>query len=149
LEFEETDSPYEDLEPTLQNTYSPKGYPGIVRLAHHTVFQFLSKSAPETLEATETDGKLITGNVLLLNACINALVDFVEQASIELLHEERGRASLTLVERDWPGSNLEMEANARLRFYVFVLRWWITCAQNAEWETNQVQLVIDLLETKK
>ena len=149
LEFEETDSPYEGLEPTLQNTYSTKGYPGIVRLAHHTVFQFLSKSAPETLEATETDGKLITGNVLLLNACINALVDFVEQASIELLHEERGRASLTLVERDWPGSDLEMEANARLRFYVFVLRWWITCAQNAEWETNQVQLVIDLLETKK
>jgi len=97
LEFEETDSPYEGLEPTLQNTYSTEGYLESCASRTNTVFQFLSKSARKLWKRRKTTASSLQGNVLLLNACINALVDFVEQASIELLHEERGRTSLTLV----------------------------------------------------
>ena len=97
----------------------PLGVPR-VRLAHRSVAQFLSNRAPSVLRIQEPNGKLITGNVLLLEACVLALV-------IQMGKDRKFSLDL------YPEN-----------FVNFAIQFWVLLAQRAEWETEQAQAVLDM-----
>lgn len=127
LEFGDSDSS-SATEWASQSTPSVKH----VRLAHRSVFSFLSTFSPETTRATESDGTAITGHMLLLRACIKALIEFLDKVAIN--SEEN-----TLMYRGSSQGNTIAWPNPGW-FHFFALKWWLSCAQKPSGRPRRLNL---------
>ncbi|KAI9677340.1 MAG: hypothetical protein M1822_008147 [Bathelium mastoideum] len=107
-----------------------------VRLAHRTVYHFLEVSRPSLLQSRNRDGKWITGEVLLSDACIKALTQIISKSS-----ETTGPGAETLR----PFEELT-DKNVLASFYVYALQHWLAHAIRSEAKTHQAQSSLSLLK---
>ncbi len=108
-----------------------------VRLAHRSVYNFLERKASATLHGTDNDGEMVTGSVLLLRLSVNALVELLENADVDTSRTAKFKFPKKPL--------LRARSEPRLRLYLFAFRYWAVCAQEAERETTEVQVILDQL----
>lgn len=106
-----------------------------VRLAHRSVYHFLATSSIETIQGTDRNGAALTGSVLLLRACIKAMIHILDRVvRVHVTNADAHAQSLSFVAQTDP----------LMWFYRFALKWWVSRAQKAEWETNEAQTILQI-----
>ncbi|KAI9667847.1 MAG: hypothetical protein M1821_000666 [Bathelium mastoideum] len=121
LEFEERET-----------VYQAQG----VRLAHRTVHHFLEVSHPSLLQSRNPDGKRITGEVLISDACIEALMQVISKSS---------KRTGSCAENLCSFGKLIVE-NELASFYTYALKQWLARIIVSEAKTCQAQSSLRLLE---